>query len=56
MLIGTYFIFSGVEPNAAQIAAMKQAGTYQSYLHGEIMRVVPTYVVLGCVVLLWTAR
>jgi len=53
VLIGTYFIFSGVEPNAAQIEAMKQAGTYQSYLHGEIMRVVPTYLAFGAVVLLF---
>ncbi|HTC76491.1 MAG TPA: L-fucose:H+ symporter permease [Edaphobacter sp.] len=52
VLIGTYFIFSGVEPNAAQIEAMKQAGTYHAYLHGEIMRVVPTYLTFGAVVLL----
>jgi len=52
VLIGTYFIFSGVEPNAAQIGAMKLAGTYHAYLHGEIMRVVPTYLTFGVVVLL----
>jgi MFS transporter, FHS family, L-fucose permease len=52
VLIGTYFIFSGVEPNAAQIEAMKVAGTYHSYLHTEIMRVVPTYLTFGAVVLL----
>ena len=52
VIIGTYFIFSGVEKNAAQIAVMKQAGTYQTYLHGEIMRVVPTYLTFGVVVLL----
>ncbi len=52
VLIGTYFIFSGVEPNAAQIESMKQAGTYHAYLHGEIMRVVPTYLTFGAVVLL----
>ena len=52
VLIGTYFIFSGVEPNAAQIEAMKVAGTYHAYLHGEIMRVVPTYLTFGAVVLL----
>ena len=53
VLIGTYFIFSGVEPNAAEIEHMKQVGTYQSYLHGEIMRVVPTYMAFGAVVLLF---
>ena len=53
VLVGTYFIFSGVELPAKRVAQMKAAGTYAPYLHTEIMRVVPTYVVLGCVVLLW---
>jgi FHS family L-fucose permease-like MFS transporter len=53
VLLGTFFIFSGVELPADKVAAMKAAGTYQAYLHTEIMRVVPTYVGLGCVVLLW---
>jgi FHS family L-fucose permease-like MFS transporter len=52
VLVGSYFIFSGIEPSAARIAEMKAAGTYAAYLHREILRVVPTYVVLGCVVLL----
>ncbi len=52
VLIGTFFIFSGVEKNAAQIEAMKVAGTYKAYLHAEIMRVVPTYLTFGAVVLL----
>ena len=52
VLIGTYFIFSGVEKNGAEIAAMKLAGTYHAYLHSEIMRVVPTYLAFGAVVLL----
>jgi FHS family L-fucose permease-like MFS transporter len=51
VLVGTYFIFSGFEPSAAEAGKMKEAGTYAAYLHTEIMRVVPTYVVLGCVVL-----
>jgi FHS family L-fucose permease-like MFS transporter len=50
--IGTLFIFSGVEKTAAQVAAMKADGTYAAYLHSEILRVVPTYVVLGIAVLL----
>src|ERR1700722_18534313 len=53
VLIGTYFIFSGVELSPDRITKMKAAGTYAYYLHSEIMRVVPTYVALGCVVLLW---
>jgi MFS transporter, FHS family, L-fucose permease len=51
VLVGTYFIFSGVEPNAADIEQMKVAGSYHAYLHGEIMRVVPTYMAFGLVVL-----
>jgi MFS transporter, FHS family, L-fucose permease len=52
VLIGTFFIFSGVELSAGKVAIMKSQGTYAGYLHSEIMRVVPTYVSLGCVVLL----
>ncbi len=52
VLLGTYFIFSGVEHSAGKIAEMKAAGTYPAYIHDEIMRVVPTYVGLGIAVLL----
>jgi len=52
VLIGSQFIFSGVEKKAPEIAQMKAAGTYQAYLHIEIMRVVPTYLAFGGVVLL----
>jgi FHS family L-fucose permease-like MFS transporter len=53
VIIGARFIFSGVELKAPQVAAMKLAGTYAGYLHSELMRVVPTYLVLGSVVLLF---
>jgi MFS transporter, FHS family, L-fucose permease len=53
VLIGTLFIFSGVELKSADIAQLKIAGTYQAYLHQETMRVVPPYMVIGAVVLLW---
>ena len=52
LLFGTWFIFSGIEKTPAEVDAMKSAGTYAPYLHSEIMRVVPTYVILGAVVLL----
>jgi MFS transporter, FHS family, L-fucose permease len=52
VLIGSQFIFSGVEKKAPEIAQMRAAGTYQAYLHTEIMRVVPTYLAFGAVVLL----
>ena len=51
--VGSHFIFSGVELTPAQVAAKKAAGTYHAYLHGEIMRVVPTYIALGSAVLLF---
>jgi MFS transporter, FHS family, L-fucose permease len=51
VLFGTWFIFSGIEKSPAEVAAMKLQGTYAAYLHSEILRVVPTYVVLGIVVL-----
>jgi FHS family L-fucose permease-like MFS transporter len=52
-LIGTVFIFSGVELGDAQILAMKAAGTYQAYLHSETLRVVVPYMVLGSLALFW---
>jgi FHS family L-fucose permease-like MFS transporter len=51
--VGRTFILSGVELTPAQVAAQKEAGTYAAYLHGEIMRVVPTYIALGSAVLLF---
>lgn len=51
--VGRQFILSGVELTPAEVAAKKAAGTYVAYLHGEIMRVVPTYIALGSVVLLF---
>lgn len=53
--IGTFFIFSGVEKSTAEIAQMKAAGSYDAYVHGEILRVVPTFVGLGIFVLLLAA-
>jgi FHS family L-fucose permease-like MFS transporter len=52
LVIGTVFIFSGVELKPAQVVAMKQAGSYSNYLHDESTRVLMPYLVLGLVVLL----
>jgi FHS family L-fucose permease-like MFS transporter len=52
-LIGTVFIFSGVELTVAQVSTMKATGTYQAYLHSEILRVVSPYMVLGTLALFW---
>jgi FHS family L-fucose permease-like MFS transporter len=53
--IGTKFIFSGVEPNAIDIARMKAQGTYDAFLSHETLRVIASYMVLGVVVLVWAA-
>ena len=53
VLIGTTFIFSGVELNQNQVSAMKAAGNYNVYLQHETMRVLTPYLVLACVVVLW---
>jgi FHS family L-fucose permease-like MFS transporter len=52
-LLGTTFIFSGVELSPAQVEALKLAGKYEAYLHEETMRVGPPYMILGAVVLVW---
>jgi len=52
VIIGTVFIFSGTELSSNQIDSMKSAGTYNNYLHDEIMRVGPPYLVIGGIILL----
>jgi len=53
VLIGTLFIFSGIELKVDDVARLKLAGTYDAYLQHETMRVITPYLVLGAVVLLW---
>jgi FHS family L-fucose permease-like MFS transporter len=53
VIIGTVFIFSGTELSNLQIDAMKFDGTYNTYLHDEIMRVGPPYMIIGSIILLW---
>ena len=53
VLIGTVFIFSGVELTPAQIAVKQAAGTYAAYMHAETLRVVTPYLVIGVFALLW---
>jgi FHS family L-fucose permease-like MFS transporter len=53
VLVGSRFIFSGIELNSAQVAAMQAQGTYQAYLRSETLRVVMPYMVLGAIVLFW---
>jgi FHS family L-fucose permease-like MFS transporter len=51
--IGTIFILSGIEHSPDKIAMMKDAGTYDAYLHSETLRVIVPYVVLGLIIFLW---
>lgn len=53
VLVGTTFIFSGIELTQGQTESMKATGQLNSYLHQETMRVIRPYLVLGCVVFLW---
>jgi FHS family L-fucose permease-like MFS transporter len=53
ILLGTAFIFSGIELTPAQVAAKQAAGTYLAYTHMETLRVVSPYLVIGCVALVW---
>jgi FHS family L-fucose permease-like MFS transporter len=62
---GTFFIFSGNEPTKDQIAhwdpTLWGVDTYKDFLREENMRVIPTYIVLGILVviiglLIWKAK
>jgi FHS family L-fucose permease-like MFS transporter len=53
VLIGTIFIFSGIEHDQSKIELMKQTGEYSAYLESETMRVVRPYMMLGVVIFLW---
>ena len=49
VLIGTVFIFSGIELSPAQASSLKAAGRYVAYQKMETMRVVTPYVAIGIV-------
>jgi len=52
-LIGTIFIFSGIELTPQEIAARQALGTYGAYLRTETLRVTKPYLVLGLVCYFW---
>jgi len=52
-LIGTVFIFSGVEMSPQEIAASKAQGIYAAYLQAETLRVIRPYLLIGVVAVLW---
>src|SRR5436189_3800095 len=51
VLIGTLFIFSGVELNPAQVESMKAQHLYDAYLRSETLRVLSPYLALGPITL-----
>lgn len=53
VLIGTAFIFSGVELNSQQVEAMKSQHLYDAYLRTETLRVVKPYLALGALAIFW---
>jgi len=53
VLIGTVFIFSGVELSAAQVGALQSQHLYQAYLRSEKLRTVKPYLFLGSVAIFW---
>jgi FHS family L-fucose permease-like MFS transporter len=53
VLIGTVFIFSGIELDPQQIEAMKVQHLYDAYLRTETMRVVKPYLALGALAIFW---
>src|SRR5271157_1072571 len=54
-LVGTVFIFSGVELSSQQITERQASHTYQAYLQSETLRVVKPYLVIGVIALVWAA-
>jgi MFS transporter, FHS family, L-fucose permease len=52
-LIGTIFIFSGVELSPQEITVRKAQGVYEMYLRVETLRVVKPYLAIGMVAVLW---
>ncbi len=50
-VMGTTFIFSGIELTKPKVFAMKASGTYDAYLRHETLRVITPYIVLGCIAL-----
>jgi FHS family L-fucose permease-like MFS transporter len=52
-LLGTIFIFSGIEPDEVKIASMKLAGEYGSFLQHETLRVVKPYIGLALFAMAW---
>jgi MFS transporter, FHS family, L-fucose permease len=53
VLIGTTFIFSGVELSSQQTDSLKSQHLYDAYLRTETLRVVKPYLALGVLAIFW---
>jgi FHS family L-fucose permease-like MFS transporter len=53
VLVGTIFIFSGIELSPQQVSSMQASHQYAAYLQRETLRVVRPYIVLGIIAFLW---
>jgi FHS family L-fucose permease-like MFS transporter len=53
VLIGTIFIFSGIELTPQEIAVRQSQHVYEAYLRAETLRVVKPYLVIGLVAIVW---
>jgi MFS transporter, FHS family, L-fucose permease len=53
VLLGTIFIFSGIEPDQAAISAMKLNGSYAAFLQNETLRVIKPYIGLALFAFFW---
>jgi FHS family L-fucose permease-like MFS transporter len=52
-LVGTVFIFSGVELTPQEIATRQAQHIYEAYLRSETLRVVKPYLVIGVIAVVW---
>ena len=53
ILIGTVFIFSGIELSPEKVSALEASDQYGDYLKSETFRVVQPYMILGLVAVAW---
>ena len=53
VIIGTVFIFSGIEPNEEAILLMKEKGEYAGFLKAETFRVILPYIILSAFSVVW---
>jgi FHS family L-fucose permease-like MFS transporter len=52
-LVGTVFIFSGVELSQPEIRVLQAQHAYEAYLQTERLRVVTPYLVIGTIAIIW---